>query len=76
MIKHSYAVDDYETDRIEIVDMSCDVEFGPRGGTRYSDNRNIKIQTLAKGSLIPMADMAPLIQSVHDLLLDIGNEPD
>lgn len=76
MIKHSYAVDDYETDRIEIVDMSCDTEFGPRGGIRYSDDRNIKIQTLKEGSLIPMADMAPLIQSVHDLLLEIGKEPD
>ena len=27
-------------------------------------------------SLIPMAEMAPAIQRVHDLLLDIGNEPE
>lgn len=75
MIQHSYAVDDYAAGEAEIVDMSCDVVVGPRGGLRPADERNIQILRLGSGELVPMKDMAPDIQSVHDLLIELGSEP-
>ncbi len=76
MIQHTYAVDDYSIGHAEIVDMSCDQTIGPRGGVRLSEERNIRIRSLGEGELISMKDLAPDVQSVHDLLIEIGGEPD
>lgn len=73
MISHSYAVDDFEGAIIEVADLSC--EYTPSSGD-VTKERVPRIHRLNQHDLISMDEMSARIQSVHDLLIEIGNETD
>lgn len=76
IIHHAYAVDDFEGAAVELADLSCD-GFGPRSRKDgLAEVRSPRIVRLSHSALISMDDLGPEIQSVHDLLLEIADEPD
>ncbi|WP_143038430.1 hypothetical protein [Nitratireductor aquibiodomus] len=76
IIHHAYAVDDREGAAVELADLSCDFEEAASRKERLPSVRSPRIVRLKENDLISMDDLAPEIQSVHDLLLDLGEEPD
>lgn len=76
IIHHAYSTDDFEEARVELADLSCDFETSESRRERLPRVRCPRIVRLPKESLISMDDLAPEIQSVHDLLLELGDEPD
>jgi hypothetical protein len=76
LIHHNYVESDYSEFDVEMVDLSCPTVFGPRGGRQSSGVRNPRLVTMQSGDLISRRDLQPEVQSVHDLLIEIGEEPD
>lgn len=73
MIQHTYAVGDFENAVISIADLSTK-GAGSTSKERMPSVRAPIIRYLDRADLISMDDMAPIIQDVHDLLIEIGNE--
>lgn len=76
IIHHAYAVDDFEAAAVELADLSCDGLWSPSRKDGVAEVRSPRIVRLPDSSLISMDDLGPEIQSVHDILLEIGDEPD
>ena len=76
LIHHAYSTDDFEEARVELADLSCNFETAESRREKLPRIRCPRIVRLPKESLISMDDLAPEIQSVHDLLLELGDEPD
>jgi hypothetical protein len=76
LVHHNYVDGDFVDSDVEIIDLSCPSVFGPRGGRQTSGVRNPRIIKMVPSDLISRKDLQPEVQSVHDLLLEIGNEPD
>ncbi len=76
IIHHAYAVDDREGAAVELADLSCSSESAASRTERLPKVRSPRIVRLQQGELISMDDLAPEIQSVHDLLIGLGEEPD
>lgn len=75
IVHHAYAVGDREGAAIELADLSC--EAGPAAHReRLPNSRSPRIVRLAERDLISQDDLGPEVQSVHDLLLELGDEPD
>ena len=76
LIHHAYSTDDFEEAQVELADLSCDFETPDSRRQKLPRVRHPRIVRLPKESLISMDDLAPEIQSVHDLLLELGEEPE
>ena len=76
LIYHNYAESDFSEFDVEMVDLSCPTIFGPRGGRASSGVRSPRLVTMQSTDLISRIDLQPEVQSVHDLLIEIGEEPD
>lgn len=76
IIHHAYAVGDRENAAIELADLSCDFDTTESRREKLPRVRSPRIIRLLKDDLISLDDLAPEIQNVHDLLLEIGDEPE
>ncbi|RVL44488.1 hypothetical protein CN138_14615 [Sinorhizobium meliloti] len=76
IIHHAYAVGDREAAVVELADLSCDFETVESRRDRLPKVRSPRIVRLSRDDLISLDDLAPEVQSVHDLLLELGDEPD
>lgn len=76
LIHHNYVQGDFGEAEVEIVDLSCPDTLGPRGGRKSSDMRIPRLHHVAVPDILSRSDLAAEVQSVHDLLLEIGDEPD
>lgn len=76
LIYHNYVEGDFTGSDVEIVDLSCPASFGPRGGRRSSEARATRLIKMVPDDLISRRDLQPHVQSVHDLLIEIGEEED
>lgn len=74
MIYHSYAVGDFSDAQIEIADLSCPELTPAQKRERIRTERDPRIIRLNRKHLISMDEMEPHIQSIHDLLIEIGDE--
>lgn len=76
IIHHAYAVGDREDATVELVDLSCEIESSSSRQLRLPRVRSPRIIRLAKADLLSLDDLTPDIQNVHDLLLELGEEPE
>ncbi|MBN9219875.1 MAG: hypothetical protein J0I79_18180 [Mesorhizobium sp.] len=76
IIHHAYSTDDFEEARVELADLSCDFETSAGRRDKLPRVRCPRIVQLHRDNLISMDDLAPEIQNVHDLLLELGDEPE
>lgn len=76
LIHHNYVQGDYAEADVEIVDLSCPDSIGPKGGSKRSSDRLPRIHAIRAEDVISRSELAPHVQSVHDMLLEIGGEPD
>lgn len=76
IIHHAYAVGDREDAVVELADLSCNFVTAESRRERLPQVRSPRIIRLSRDDLISLDDLAPEIQSVHDLLLELGEEPD
>ncbi|MER8732849.1 hypothetical protein NKH28_23935 [Mesorhizobium sp. M1227] len=76
LIHHAYATGDREGAVIEFADLSCDFETPTSRRERLPRVRDPRIIRLEGSDLLSLDDLTPEIQSVHDLLLDLGDEPE
>ena len=74
LIHHNYVFGDHEGFDVEIVDLSCPDFVGPRGGRRSGELREPRIHLISQNEIVSRAELQPDVQSVHDLLLEIGEE--
>ncbi len=74
LIHHNYVRDDFEGFGVELLDLSCDVVVGPRGGFRSSGVRQPRTLSLADGTLWSRNQMNDEASAVYALLLEIGEE--
>ncbi len=77
LIHYAYARGDFAAAQIEVADLSC-IAASPKrkSGEKETQPRDPRIIRLNPGRLISMHDLAPEVQNVHDLLLEISEEPD
>lgn len=76
LIHYAYAQGDYANAQIEVADLSC-VGSGKRKGlSDESGPRDPRIIRLAQSRLISKHDLELEVQNVHELLLEIAEEPD
>ena len=76
MIHYAYAQGDFAAAQVEIADLSAVGTTIWSSGERLPAAREPRIVKLGPGELIDRRAMEPEIQTVHDLLLEIGSEPD
>ncbi|WP_306146085.1 hypothetical protein [Roseibium sp. MMSF_3412] len=78
LIYHSYARGDFAGAAVEIADLSCATSTYIKGkdGTRRPPPRDPRIVRLEQDNLIQLDDLTPHVQNVHELLIEIGTEPD
>ena len=74
LIYHNYVRDDFDGFEVEIIDLSCDIMVGPRGGTVSSEGRQPRILRLGTAGLRSRAEMNEEASSIYKLLLEIGDE--
>ncbi len=76
MIHYAYVVGDFSEARVEIADLSCEDAYLVSAGERLPSVRAPRILRMTADDLVPRELMEPEIQTVHDLLMEIGHEPD
>lgn len=76
LISHNYVRDDFSDFEVELVDLSCEPSVGPRGGIKRGTVRSPVLHLLKTSDLIPRETLEREVQNVHDLLIEIGNEPE
>lgn len=78
LIYHSYARGDFADAVVEIADLSCtgSAYFKSKDGVRRKSPRDPRLVRLEPNDLIQLDDLTPHVQNVHDLLIEIGEEPD
>lgn len=76
VIHHAYAIGDYENAEVEMADLSCEEGNSVTRRERLPKVRSPRIVRLERKNIISTDDLAPEIQSVHDLLLELGDDPD
>jgi len=74
LIHHNYAEGDFEGFGVEIIDLSCDVIVGPRGGVRPSDTRAPRLLRLNSSAILSREDLNEEATSVYSLLMEISRE--
>lgn len=74
IIHHAYATGDREAAVVELADLSCEFETAEARRERLPRVRSPRIIRLPLADLISQEDLAPEIQNVHDLLLELGDE--
>lgn len=73
MIYHTYAIGDFEGASVSIADLSR-IDNLSASSSKFPRARQPRIVRLETKNLISMEAMTPDIQSVHDLLLELGDE--
>ncbi|MEO1987596.1 MAG: hypothetical protein ABGX47_13285 [Martelella sp.] len=76
IIQHAYAIGDREGAVVELADLSCSLTAEEASPERMPKVRDPRIIRLSPIDLISMDDLAPEVQHVHDILLELGEEPD
>ncbi|TRL38046.1 hypothetical protein [Rhizobium straminoryzae] len=76
IIHHAYAVGDREGAFVELADLSCDFETAETRRLRLPSVRAPRIIRIHHDEIISLDDLAPEVQNVHDLLMELGEEPD
>ncbi|SCX25484.1 hypothetical protein [Agrobacterium rosae] len=76
IIHHAYAIGDREKAEVELADLSCDFETRDMRREKLPKTRSPRIIRLQPSDLISLENLGPDIQSVQDLLLELGDESD
>lgn len=76
VIHHAYAIGDYENAVVELADLSSELDSLTARRLRLPRVRSPRIIRIDRSNIISLDDLAPEVQSVHDLLLELGDEPD
>lgn len=76
IVHHAYAIGDREAAIVELADLSCEFETSESRRDRLPRVRAPRLVRLSRADLMSMDDLEPDIQSVHDLLLELGDEPE
>lgn len=75
VLHHAYAVGDREGASIELADLSFDFETTESRREKLPRVRAPRIVRLLPRDLISLDDLTSEVQNVHDLLLELGDEP-
>jgi hypothetical protein len=70
------ATGDFSQARVEIADPGCQGGYFTKAGERLPSVRAPRILRMTADDLVPPELMEPESQTVHDLLMEIGHEPD
>ncbi len=76
LIHYNYVRDDFEGFDVEVVDLSCPDEIGPRGGIRQGPRRQARTHRLTPADCWDRDQLNVEADTIYELLLEIADEPD
>lgn len=76
LIHFAYVRDDFEEAVVEVADLSCPIGYAGKKIKGVSYPRDPRIVRLERSQILNRHELAAEVQNVHELLLEIGEEPD
>lgn len=74
LIHHNYVRGDFSEFEVQMVDLSCEPEIGPRGGLQLHNTRKPRTLTLSTDELMHRDELSEQANHVYTLLMEIADE--
>ena len=76
LLHYGYVKGDFEEARVEIADLSCEGVSVRVDGQRQAAPRAPRVLQMPRQAVISREELAPEVQDIHRILMQIANEPD